>query len=118
MLELAISAVPLVREPLAFGAPVDVLIGLPDVLAAAAKTEGLEAHGLQGDVGGENHEVSPRDLLAVFLLDRPQQPARFVEVHVIRPAIERRETHLASPGAAAAVEDAIRAGAVPCHANE
>src|SRR6516164_11183707 len=50
MLELAISAVPLVREPLAFGAPVDVLIGLPDVLAASAKTEGLEAHGLKGDV--------------------------------------------------------------------
>ena len=57
-------------------------------------------------------------LLAVFLLDRPQQPARLVEVGVVRPAVQRREALLAGAGAAAAVGDAVGAGAVPGHADE
>ena len=44
ILKITVAAVALVRQPLAFGAPVDVLFGLPDVGAAAAETEGLEAH--------------------------------------------------------------------------
>ena len=45
--ELTVTAVALVRQPLALRPPVN-LIGLPDILAPAAKTEGLEAHRLQG----------------------------------------------------------------------
>ena len=116
--ELAVAAVALVREPLAFGAPVDVLVGLPDIRAAAAETERLEAHRFEGDVARENHKVGPGDFPAVFLLDRPQQPARLVEARVVRPAVERREALLAVSGAAAAVTDAVRAGAVPRHPNE
>ncbi len=63
-------------------------------------------------------EVGPGNLAAVFLLDRPQQPARLVEVHVVRPAVERREPLLAVAGAAAAVADAVGAGAVPRHPDE
>ena len=96
ILKLAVAAVALVLEPLAFGTPVDVLVGLPGVLAPAAETERLEAHRLEGDVAGENHEVGPGDFPAVFLLDRPQQPARLVEVPVVRPAVERREALLAA----------------------
>ena len=118
ILKITVAAVALVRQPLALGTPVDVLFGLPDVGAAAAETEGLEAHRLERDVARENHQVGPGDFPAVLLLDRPEQPARLVEVHVVRPAVERRKALLAGAGAAAAVADAVRACAVPRHADE
>ncbi len=105
-------------EPLRLAAPVHVLVGLPDVGPAAGEAEGLEAHGLERDVAGEDHEVGPGDLAAVLLLDRPEQAARLVEADVVRPAVERREALLAAARAAAAVADAIGAGAVPGHADE
>ena len=117
ILKLAFAAVAFVPQPRPLGTPVE-LFGLPDVLAPAAETEGLEAHRLEGDVAGEDHQVGPGDFPAVFLLDRPQQPACLVEVRVVRPAIERREALLAGAGAAAAVGDAVGACAVPRHANE
>jgi len=113
--ELAITRVTLVAEPLGLRAPVDVLIRLPDVLATTGETERLKAHRLQGDVAGQHHQVRPRQVLAVLLLDRPQQPAGLVEVRVVRPAIQRREALLTGPRAATAVADAIRPGAVPRH---
>ena len=115
LLELPVAGVALVVEPGGLGTPVDVLVRLPDVRAAAAEAEGLEAHGLQGDVAGEDNEVGPRELLAVLLLDRPQQPAGLVQADVVRPAVERREALLAGPRAAAAVADAVGARAVPRH---
>ena len=93
--ELAVAAVALVAEPGVLGAPED-LVGLPDVLAAEAHAERLEPHRLQRDVAGVDEEVGPRDLLAVLLLDRPQQPARLVEVGVVGPAVERREALVAA----------------------
>ena len=71
ILKITIAAVALVGQPLAFCSPVNVFSGLPNVLAPAGETKGLEAHRLQGDVTGENHEVGPGDLLAILLLDRP-----------------------------------------------
>ena len=76
-------------------APVHVLVRLPDVLAPAAETESLEAHGFERDVAREDHQVGPGNLAAVLLLDRPQQPARLVEADVVGPAVERREALLA-----------------------
>ena len=118
VLEVPVAGVALVLQPLRLGAPVDVLIRLPDVLATAAEAEGLEAHRLQRDVAGEDHQVGPGDLPAVLLLDRPEQAARLVQADVVRPAVERREALLAPAAAAAAVADAVRAGAVPGHADE
>src|SRR6202030_4693970 len=46
--ELAVATVALVAEPDGLRTPVDVLLGLPGVHAAAAEAEGLEAHRLQG----------------------------------------------------------------------
>ena len=66
----------------------------------------------------QNHKVGPRNLVAVLLLDRPQQPARLVEVHVVRPAVEWRETLLAGSSTAAAIADAVGARAVPRHPDE
>ena len=71
LLQITVAAVALIGQPLAFGTPVDRLVGLPDLLAPAAKAEGLEAHRLKRDVAGEDHQVGPGDLAAVFLLDRP-----------------------------------------------
>src|SRR3954463_4475334 len=111
LLELAVAAVALVAEPLRLGAPVDVVVRLPDVLAATAEAERLEAHRLQGDVPGEHDQVGPGQRPAVLALDRPQQPAGLVEVGVVRPAVERREALLTRSGPAAAVVDAVGAGA-------
>ena len=116
ILKLAFAAVAFVTQPRPLGTPVE-LFGLPDIGAAAGETERLEAHRLQRDVAGENHQVGPRDFPAVFLLDRPQQPARLVEVRVVRPAVQRREALLTGAGAAAAVGDAVRARGVPRHAD-
>src|SRR2546422_1597770 len=115
--EVPVAGVAFVIQPPVLGAPVDVSFRLPDVLATAAETEGLESHRLQGDVASENDEVGPGNLPAILLLDRPKQSARLVEADVVGPAVEGREALLARSGAAATVADAIRAGAVPCHAN-
>ena len=78
-------------DPFLLGAPVDVLLGLADVRAAAAEAEHRAAHRFDRDVAGEDHQVGPAELAAVFLLDRPEQAARLVEIGVVRPAVERRE---------------------------
>ena len=69
-------------------------------------------------VAGEDQQVGPGDLPAVLLLDRPEQPARLVEVRVVGPAVERGEALRAAAAAAAAVGDAVRAGGVPRHPDE
>ena len=107
-----------VGEPRAFRSPENIFLRLPDIFAAAGESKSFESHGFERDVAGENHEVGPRKFAAVFLFDGPEEAARFVEVRVVGPAIERRETLRAVAGAAASVGDAIRAGAVPRHANE
>ncbi len=116
--QLAVTGVALVAEPGGLGTPVDVLLGLPDVLTAAGEAEGLEAHRLQGHVAGQDEQVGPGELLAVLLLDRPQQAAGLVQVRVVGPAVERGEALLARSGAAAAVADAVRARAVPGHPDD
>ncbi len=118
VLKLAVARVALVAQPLALRTPVDVHRGLPDVLAAATESEGLEAHGLKRAVTGQDHEVGPRQLAAVLLLDRPQKAARLVEVGVVGPAVEGREALATRAGATAAVGDAVAARAVPGHADE
>ena len=115
--ELAVAAVARVGEPGVLGPPVD-LLRLPHIFASAAEAERLEPHRFQRAVAREHHQVCPGDLLAVLLLDRPQQPARLVEIRVVGPAVERRKALLAVTCAAAPVVDAIRARAVPGHPDE
>src|SRR3712207_7551478 len=43
--------------------------------------EGLEAHRLHGDVAGVDQQVSPRDLVAVLLLDRDRKSTRLNSSH-------------------------------------
>jgi hypothetical protein len=105
-------------EPGGLGAPIDVVVRFPDIRAAAAEAERLESHRFEGDVAGENHEIGPGNLAAVFLLDRPEEPASFVEADVVWPTIERGESLLPPAAAATPVARAVSAGRVPRHANE
>src|ERR1035438_2012202 len=61
ILEVTIAGVTRVRQPRALRSPINFLLGFPDISSTAAKTERLKAHRLEGDVAGENHEVSPGD---------------------------------------------------------
>ena len=123
VLEVALAAVAAVRvlgggQPFLLCTPVHVLIGFPGVHATAAEAEGAKSHGFQCDVAAQHHQVAPGNLVAVFLLDRPQQAARLVDVDVVRPAVERRKALLGAARAAATVLNAIGAGCVPGHADE
>ena len=71
ILEVPFTGVALVAKPLVLGAPVDVVLRLPDVRASPAETERLEAHRLERAVAREDHQIRPGELAAVFLLDRP-----------------------------------------------
>src|SRR5215207_10468357 len=85
--ELPGTAVSLISEPRVLRAPED-LGGLRDVLSPEAEPERLEPHRFVGAIAGEDDEIGPGDLAAVLLLDRPEQPARLVEVRVVGPAVE------------------------------
>src|ERR1700745_928907 len=105
-------------EPRVFGPPIDILIGLPNILATAAETECFESHGFERDVPGEDHQVGPRNPAAIFLFDRPEKAPRFIQTDVIRPTVQWSEALLASATAAATIASAISSGAMPAHSNK
>src|SRR5271168_1972159 len=118
LLQFAVAAVALIAgEKFLLGSPINQ-VGLPVVRASAAKAESLKAHLFQRDIPGEYHQVAPGDLLTVFLLDRPQEPPRLVEVGVVGPAVERLESLLRAARTATTVPRAVRACAVPGHADK
>src|SRR5208282_634240 len=118
ILEVTIPGVALVCQTCPLRSPINFLFGLPYVRAPAAKTECLEAHRFEGNVAGENHEVGPGNFPAIFLLNGPEQSTCLVQVHVVRPTIERREPLLTRSGPTATVANPVRAGAVPRHTNK
>src|SRR5690606_3018443 len=97
-------------------------LGLPDILSpeaeAEAEAEGLEPHRFHGTVAGEYQEIGPGDLPAVFLLNRPEQPACLAEVRIVGPTVEGSEALSAARTTAPAIGDAVRAGGVPRHPYE
>ena len=118
VVEITLALVAVTAEPGVFGTPEDVFLRDPDVGAATAEAEGLEAHGVEGDIAGEDHEIGPGDFFAVLLLDGPEQAAGLVEADVVRPAVKGCKTLGAHACAAAAIGDAVGTGAVPGHADE
>ena len=74
--QVAITGIPAVRpvtggQPFPFRTPVNVFLGLENVLTAAGETKGLEAHGLKGHVASQDKQVGPGQLVAILLFDRP-----------------------------------------------
>ena len=116
--QLAVATVAFIAQPLALAAPVDLLIRLPGVGAPTGEAEGLQAHRVERHRAGQHDQIGPGQIAAVFLLDRPQQPPRLVEVAVVRPAVERRKPLRAGARATAAVGDAVGARGMPGHADE
>ena len=117
VLKVAVAGIALGGKPFLFAAPV-CLIGLPHINAAAAKTKCLEAHGFKRHIASENDQVGPRNLFAVLLLDGPHQAPRLVKVDIVGPTIEWSKALHAGPATTAAITHAVRAGAVPSHANK
>src|SRR4030042_1411480 len=78
ILEFPITRVALIAEPLALCPPVNILLRLPDVLTPSTEAEGLKSHRLKGAIAREDYQTSPGYLFAVFLLNRPEKPARLV----------------------------------------
>jgi len=72
LFEITFAGVALVVEPRGFRTPINVFVGLPRVDAAAAESERPQSHRFECAVSRKDHEVGPRDLSAVPLLDRPQ----------------------------------------------
>jgi len=107
-----------VAEPSGLTTPVGGLVGLPCVGTTTGKTESLETHGLESDVTGEKEEIGPRDLVAVLLLDGPQETTSLVEVTVVWPRVERSESLLTLTSTTATILDTVGTGRVPCHADE
>ena len=114
---LALALVAGGAEPFLLRTPVDVLLGMPDILAPEGEAVGLQTHRFIGDITGEDHQIRPGDLVAVFLLDRPEQTARLVEIDVVGPGIEGRKALVAGAAAAATIGDAVGAGSMPGHAD-
>ena len=70
--EIALARIAFVgSHPGCFKSPVDVEVWLPNIGTSAGEAKRLEAHRFHGDIAREDHQVRPRDLLAVFLFDRP-----------------------------------------------
>jgi hypothetical protein len=118
VVEITLALITVAAKPGMFRAPEDVFLRYPDVSTAAAEAEGLETHRVERDVAGKDHEIGPGDILAELLLDGPKQAPSLVEADIVRPAIEWSKTLRAHASTAAAIVDAVRAGAVPCHADE
>ena len=93
-------------------------MGSCQISASAGKAEGLESHGLQRTVACEDHEVGPGNVLAILLLDGPQQPACLVEVRIVRPTVEGREALATRSCAATPVAGAVGSGTEPSHPDE
>src|SRR5271155_511503 len=118
LFQFPVAAVALIAaKKLLLGSPVD-RVRCPVIRASASKAEGLETHLLERDIPGQDHQITPGNLFAVFLLDRPQQSPCLVEICVVRPAVERLESLLSAPRAAATVTRAISAGSVPGHTDK
>src|SRR5690606_4964927 len=84
---------------------------------ATGKTKGFKAHGFIGHIAGQNDQVGPGQAVTVFLFNRPQQAAGFIEVGVVGPAVNGGETLVTGTGTTAAIGNAVRTGAVPGHAD-
>ena len=118
LLEVTVAGVALVAQPLGLRTPVDIFRWLPDIFTSAGETKRLESSRLKCAVAGENHQVSPGQLAAVLLLDRPEKHSSLVKVGVVRPAVQRREAEGASTGATTAIDGPVGSSAMPCHTDE
>ena len=116
--QMPIPTVALVSQPLTFRPPINILLRLPHIRPPTRKPEGLKSHRLQRHVPGQHHQVRPGNLVAILLLDRPQQPPRLVQIAIVRPAVQRRKPQRPKPRSPATIRHPIRPRTVPRHPNK
>ena len=92
---IALALIARGAQPFIFRPPVSVGFRVPDILAAKGKAVGFKPHAFIGDGARKHDKVCPADFVAVFFLDRPQQAAGLVKVHIIRPGVKRRKALVA-----------------------
>ena len=90
---------------------------MPDIFAAETEAKGFQPHRLVRDIACEDDEICPREPITVFLLDGPQQAPRLVEIGIVGPGVQRRETLITGARAAASIGDAISSRGMPRHAD-
>ena len=117
-LQLTVAAIAIITKPGLFVTPVDVFLRLPEIDTPAAKAKGLEAHGLEGTIPRENDEIGPGNPVAIFLLNRPEQASRLVEVAVVGPTVDRCQSLVTATGPTSTIGGAVGAGAVPGHTDK
>ena len=75
-----------------FQNPADVVLSRPDIGTTASKAGCLKAHRLKRHISSKDHEIGPENLLAILLLDGPEQATRRVKIAVVRPTVERSKS--------------------------
>ena len=71
VIQLTLALVALIGEHFRFRPPINK-IRFPIVLPPPGKAKGFEAHGLEGDVPRQHHEVGPGQAAAILLLHGPK----------------------------------------------
>ena len=90
--QVTVTAVAFVAEPLGFLTPVDIFFWFPHIFPATGESKGFKSHGLDGAITGEDHEIRPGNLLAILLLERPEQASGLVQAGIIGPTVEGGKT--------------------------
>ena len=116
--QIAFAAIAIIAEPFIFCAPIDVFLGLPHIGTPACEAKGFEPHRFKRAISRENHQISPRDLSSIFLLERPKQAACLVKIAVVWPAVKRRKTLHPRASTPAPIARAVGTRRVPRHADE
>ena len=116
--QMPIPSVSLVSQPLTLRPPINILLRLPHICTPTRKPEGLKSHRLQRHIPGQHHQIRPRDLIAILLLDRPQQPPRLIQIAIVRPTIQRRKPQRPKPRSPTSISHPIRPRTVPRHPNK
>src|SRR5215471_3479164 len=114
---LKLRLAPRVAQPRALATPVQ-LVSSQTSARPPAKPKALKPIDSRATLPVRMIRSAQEILRPSFCLIGPQETARLVEIRVVRPAVQWRNTLLAGAGAAAAVGDAVRARAVPRHTDE
>ena len=103
------------RQPLMLRSPINIFFGMPNIFTAATKTQRLETHRLISHISGQNKQIGPRNFVSVFFLHRPKQPPCLVQIHIIRPTVQRCKTLIARIGTSPSVKNPVCSSRVPSH---
>ena len=116
--QLALSRISFVTEPFRFFTPINIFFRGPDIWTSTTEPKSLTSHRLNGDITSQDQQISPTDLRPVLLLNWPQESARFIQIPIVWPAIERGKTLSTSTPTSSTITYPISTSGMPSHTNE